>query len=86
MLTMIFVGLPLPLGVPATSAQLSKASFMSYLLVRPPRRAGPSLWLALWYGMVSHWLSDRFLESSPRNFFSNLKQLFGSAGVGSASE
>ena len=36
--------------------------------------AGPSPWLALWYGMVSHWLSGHFLECSPRNSFSNLKQ------------
>src|SRR6218665_1681266 len=34
----------------------------------------PSLLLALWYGMVSHWISSHFLEYSPRNSFSNLKQ------------
>src|SRR6218665_3331391 len=46
------------------------------LLAPPPCRAGPSLWLALWHGMVSHWLSGHFLdlEYSPRNSFSNLKQ------------
>src|SRR6218665_1286163 len=37
-------------------------------------QARPSPWLALWYGMVSHWLSSHFLEYSPRNSFSNLKQ------------
>ena len=49
-----FVALPLAPGVPATSARLSRASFMSHLLAPPPCRAGPSPWLALWYGMVSH--------------------------------
>src|SRR6218665_2665762 len=28
------------------------------------RKAGPSPWSALWYGMVSHWLSGHFLEYS----------------------
>src|SRR6218665_1905441 len=47
-----------------------------HLLAPPPYRAGPSPWLALWYGMVFHWLSCHFLEYSPRNSFSNLKQHF----------
>src|SRR6218665_2293118 len=55
-------------------ARLSRASFMSHLLAPPSCRARPSPWLALWYGMVSHWLSGHFLEYSPRNSFSNLKQ------------
>src|SRR6218665_2960725 len=38
-----------------------------------------SPWLALWYGMVSHWLSGHFLEYSPRNSFSNLKQHYSAA-------
>src|SRR6218665_693927 len=63
-----------PSGVPATSARLSRASFMSHLLAPPPCRAVPSLWLALWYGMASHLLSGHSLEYSPRNSFSNLKQ------------
>src|SRR6218665_1076679 len=67
-----FVALPLALGVPATSARLSRASFMSHLLAHPPCRAGPSPWLALRYGMVSHLLSGHILEYSPGNFFSNL--------------
>src|SRR6218665_1007183 len=69
-----FVALPLPLGAPATFVQLSRASCMSHLLTPPPCRAGPFPWLALWYGMVSHWLSSHFQEYSPRNSFSNLKQ------------
>src|SRR6218665_3062073 len=32
-------------------------NFMFHLLAPPPCRAGPSPWLALWYGMVSYWLS-----------------------------
>src|SRR6218665_3603938 len=36
-------------------------------------------WLALWYGMVSHWLSGHFQEYSPRNSFSNLKQHYSAA-------
>src|SRR6218665_2517132 len=40
----------------------------------PPCRAGPCLWLALWYGMVSHLLPGHFLGYSPRISFSNLKQ------------
>ena len=40
-------------------------------------------WLALWYGMVSHWLYGHILEK----FLQQLKTtLFGRAGVGSASE
>ena len=54
-------------------------SFMSHLLAPPSCRAGPSPWLALWYGMVSHWLSGHFLEYSPRNSFSNLKQHYSAA-------
>ena len=42
-------------------------------------RASP--WLALWYGMVSHWFSGHFLEYSPRNSFSNLNQHY-LAGLG----
>src|SRR6218665_1963527 len=37
-------------------------------------QSGPSPWSALWYEMVSHWLYGHFLEYSPRNSFSNLKQ------------
>src|SRR6218665_504687 len=70
-----FVALPLVLGVPATSAQLSRASFISCLLAPPPRTAGPSLWLALWSGMVS----QKFLQQLKTT-------LFGCAGVESASE
>src|SRR6218665_2530697 len=78
-----FVALPLALGAPVTFARLSRASFMSHLLAPPPCRAGPSPWLALWYGMVSHWLSGHFLEYSPKNFFSNLKQHYSAAlGLG----
>src|SRR6218665_542805 len=55
------------LRAPVTFARLSRASFMSHLLVPPPCRAGPSPWLA-------HWLSGHFLEYSLRNSFSNLKQ------------
>src|SRR6218665_843110 len=65
---------PKSLGAPVTFARLSRASFMSHLLAPPSCRAGPSLWLALWYVMVSHWISSHFLEYSPRNSFSNLKQ------------
>src|SRR6218665_4181419 len=72
-LIMTFVAPPLALGAPFTFARLSRASFMSHLLARPPCRAGSSPWLALWYGMVSHWLSGHFLEYSPRNSFSYLK-------------
>jgi len=50
------------------------ASFMFHLLAPQPCRAGPSPLLALWYRMVSHWLSGRFLEYSSRNSFSNWKQ------------
>src|SRR6218665_1109486 len=39
----------------------------------------PSPWLVLWYGMGSHWLSGHFLEYSPRNSFSNLKQHYSAA-------
>src|SRR6218665_1038877 len=74
-----FVALPLALGAPVTFARLSRASFMSHLLAPPSCRAGPSSWLALWYGMVSHWLSGHFLEYSPRNSFSNLKQHYSAA-------
>src|SRR6218665_691704 len=58
----------------ALTRNTSRASFMSHLLTPPPRIAWPSPWLALWYGMVSHWLSSHFLGYSPRNSFSNLKQ------------
>src|SRR6218665_1328171 len=78
-----FVVLPLALGALVTFARLSRASFMSHLLAPPSCRAGPSPWLALWYGMVSHWLSSHFLEYSPRNSFSNLKQHYSAAlGLG----
>ena len=50
----IIVALPLALGAPVTFARLSRASFMSHLLAPPSCRAGPSPWLALWCGMVSH--------------------------------
>ena len=70
-----FVALPLALRETATSARLSRASFMSRLLASPPHSAGSS-WLAHWFGMVSHWLSSHFLEYSPRNSFSNLKQYY----------
>src|SRR6218665_3934256 len=73
-LIMTFVAPPLALGAPFTFARLSRASFISHLLAPPPCRAGPSPWLALWYGMVSHWLSGHFLRYSPGNSFSNLKQ------------
>src|SRR6218665_2651740 len=36
-------------------------------------------WMVLWSGMVSHWLSHRFLEFSPRNSFSNSKQHYPAA-------
>src|SRR6218665_1037633 len=62
------------IGVPATFARLTGASFVSHLLAPPPRRAGLSSWLALLSGLVSHWLSSHFLEYSPRNSFGNLKQ------------
>src|SRR6218665_884086 len=62
-----------------TFARLSRPSFMSHLLAPPSCRAGPSPWLALWYGRVSHWLSGPFLEYSPRNSFSNLKQHYSAA-------
>src|SRR6218665_1757326 len=78
-----FSALPLALGAPVTFARLSRASFMSHLLAPPPCRAGPSPWFALWYGMISHWLSGHFLEYSPRNSFSNLKQHYSAAlGLG----
>src|SRR6218665_164275 len=80
-----FVALPLALGAPVTFARLSRASFMYYLLAPPPCRAGPSTWLALWYGMVAHWLSGHFLEYSPRNSFSNLKQHYSAATRGKIS-
>src|SRR6218665_3943912 len=67
---------------PVTFARLSSASFMSHLPAPPPCRAGPSPWLALWYGiigMVSHWLSGHFLEYSPRNSLSNLHQHYSAA-------
>ena len=78
-----FVALPLALREPVTFARLSRASFMSKFLAPPPCRAGPSPWLALWYGMVSHWLSGHFLEYSTRNSFRNLKQHYSVAlGLG----
>src|SRR6218665_1687347 len=70
-------------GAPVTFGRLSRASFMSHLLAPPSCRAGISPWLALWYGMVSHWLSGHFLEYSPRHSFSNLKQHY-SAELGLA--
>src|SRR6218665_2277465 len=60
---------PLSARVPATSARLSRASFTSHFLAPPPCRAGPSPWMALWSGVVSHWLFGHFLEYSPRNSF-----------------
>jgi len=48
-----------------------------YLLAPPPCTAGYSPWLAMWYAMVSRpldWLSSHFLEYSPGNSFSSLKQ------------
>src|SRR6218665_651429 len=81
--TFIRVALPLALGASVTFARLSRASFMSRLLAPPSCRAGPSPWSVLWYGMISHWLSGHFLEYSPRNFFSNLKQHYSAAlGLG----
>src|SRR6218665_617584 len=78
------VALPFALGAPVTFARLSRVSFMSHLLAPPPCRAGPSPWLALWYGMVSHWFSGHFLEYSPRNSFINSKQHYLTAlGLGS---
>src|SRR6218665_3949680 len=74
---------PKSLGAPVTFARLSMASFMSHLLAPPSCRAGPSPWLARWYGMVSHWLCGHLLEYSPRNSFSNLKQHYSAAlGLG----
>src|SRR6218665_1179536 len=80
-----------PLGIPCILLyaeathnimyQFLRLSLQSHLLAPPPCRAGPSPWLALWYGMVSHWLSGHFLEYSPRNSFSNLKQHY-SASLG----
>src|SRR6218665_2333634 len=56
---------------------------LSHLLAPPPCRARPSPWLAIWYGMVSHWLSGHFLEYSPKTSFSNLKQHYSAAlGLG----
>ena len=76
------------IDLPATRLNcLSRASFMSNLLAPPPCTAGPSLWLALWYGM--EWSpigSSHFLEYSHRNSFSNSKQHYLAAGAGSASE
>ena len=67
----------------ATFVRLSRASFMSHLLAPPTCRSGPFPWLALWYGMVSHWLSGSFQEYSPWNSFSNLKQHYSAAlGLG----
>src|SRR6218665_2771749 len=70
--------------LPATSARLSRASFMSHLLAPPLCRAGPSPWLALclvWNGL------SLALRSLPRVFFQKfLQQLktpfFGRAGLG----
>src|SRR6218665_1247429 len=79
----IFVALPLALGAPVTFALLSRACFMFRLLAPPPCTTEPSPWLALWYEMVSHWLSSHFLEYSPINSFSNLKQHYSAAlGLG----
>src|SRR6218665_2612660 len=74
-----FVALPLQLGAHATFVRLSRASFVSHFLAPPPCRAGPFPWLALWYGIVTHWLSGHFQEYSPRNSFSNLKQHYSAA-------
>src|SRR6218665_1777836 len=64
-----------PTRVSTTTAWLSIASIMSHFVPAPPScRTGPSLWLALWSGMVSDWLSGHFLEYSSRNSFSNSKQ------------
>ena len=62
----------------------ASSQFSSGIKEPPPCRAGPSPWLALWYGMVSHWLSGHLLGYSPRNSFSNLKQHY--LATGSASE
>src|SRR6218665_1442050 len=57
-----------------STCNLRRVSFMSHLLAPPPSRAVPSPWLALWYGMVSHWLSGHL---------SNLKQHYSAAlGLG----
>src|SRR6218665_2795351 len=61
---------------------LSRVSFISHFLAPPQCRAGPSPWLALWYGMVLHWLSGHFLGYSPRNSFSNLKHYLAVLGLG----
>ena len=61
----------------------ARAYFRSHTLAPPPCRAGLSPWLALWYGIVSQWLSGHYLEYSPRNSFSNLKQHYSAAlGLG----
>src|SRR6218665_2339065 len=79
----ILVALPLAFGAPVTFARPNRASCMSLLLAPPPCRAGPSPWSALCYGIVSHWLSGHFLEYSPRNSFSSLKQHYSDAlGLG----
>src|SRR6218665_1696423 len=64
-----FVALPVALGVPATFVRPPSCPICKHL-----HHAGPFPWLALWYGMVSHWLSGHLQECSPRNSFSNLKQ------------
>src|SRR6218665_1341840 len=46
-----FVALPLVIGVPASSARQSRASFISHLLAPQPCRAGPSPWMAFGSGM-----------------------------------
>jgi len=43
------------------SDQHTKSSEYLCYNAPPPCRGGPSPWLALWYGMVSHWLSGHFL-------------------------
>jgi len=82
-----FVGLPLALRVPATSARQNRASFMFHLLVPLPRRAGalsvvgPLAWNGLPLALRS--LPRLF----PQKFLRQLKTtLFGGAVVGSASE
>src|SRR6218665_604952 len=74
---------------PTMRHHVPQCAFMSHLLAPPPCRAGPSPWLAHWYGMVSHGFFGHFL--GPRVFSQKLIQqlkttLFGRAGVGSASE
>ena len=80
-------------NIPATSARLSRASFVSHLIAPPSCRAVPSPWLDIRYGMVSHALALRSLHRVfsqkflSQTFLSQLKAvLFGRVGVGNASE